>query len=62
MWQRRLWVPANTLIFDAETYHLLAEEEVLLQRGEWLDAQPPVVIGWNTYLASGFVPSTASTP
>jgi hypothetical protein len=45
----------RTLIFDPETSALLAEEEVILDKVDWLDAEPPVVIGYNTYLVSDIV-------
>ena len=45
----------RTLIFDPETSALLAEEEVILSKVDWLDAEPPVVIGYNTYLVSDVV-------
>jgi hypothetical protein len=47
----------RTLIFDPETSALLAEEEVLLNKVDWLDAEPPIVIGYNTYLVSDIVPA-----
>lgn len=40
------------LIFDPDTSMLLAEETVLLEAVDWLDADPPIVIGYNTYLVS----------
>ena len=45
----------RTLIFDPETSALLAEEDVILDKVDWLDAEPPVVIGYNTYLVSDIV-------
>lgn len=45
------------LIFDPETSALLEEEDVLLHKVDWLDADPPLVIGYNTYLVSEIVPS-----
>ncbi|OGO52059.1 MAG: hypothetical protein A2Z32_13550 [Chloroflexi bacterium RBG_16_69_14] len=45
----------RTLIFDPETSMLLAEEDVLLHKVDWLDADPPTVIGYNTYLMSEIV-------
>lgn len=36
---------------------LLAEEDVLLDKVDWLDAESPVVIGYNTYLISDIVPT-----
>jgi len=42
----------HTLIFDPETSMLLAEEQVLLAKVDWLDADPPIVIGYSTYLVS----------
>lgn len=49
------------LIFDPETSDLLAEQEVLLERVQWLDADPPAVIGYAVYLESGTVDSTMRT-
>jgi hypothetical protein len=45
----------HVLIFDPRTSALLAEETVLLQAVDWIDARPPVVIGYATYLESGIV-------
>lgn len=45
------------LMFDPGTSVLLAEEDVLLHKVDWLDAEPPVVIGYNTYLTSEIVPT-----
>ena len=45
----------RVLIFDPETSVLLAEEDVLLHKVDWLDADPPLVIGHNTYLVSEIV-------
>ncbi len=45
------------LIFDPQTSVLLAEEDVLLHKVDWLDAEPPMVIGYNTYLVSDIVPA-----
>jgi hypothetical protein len=42
----------RTLIFDPQTSMLLAEEDVLLKSVDWLDAEPPLLIGYNTYLVS----------
>jgi len=42
----------HTLIFDPDTSMLLAEETVLLEAVDWLDADPPIVIGYSTYLVS----------
>ena len=42
----------HTLIFDPDTSMLLAEETVLLETVDWLDADPPIVIGYSTYLVS----------
>lgn len=44
-----------TLIFDPITSALLSEEKVLLERAGWVDATPPVVIGYSTYLESGIM-------
>jgi hypothetical protein len=50
----------RTLIFDPDTSMLLAEEDVLLQPVDWLDADPPLVIGYNTYLVSDIVANISS--
>jgi hypothetical protein len=47
----------RTLIFDPATAVLLAEEDVLLDKVDWLDANPPLVIGFTTYLVSDIVPT-----
>lgn len=45
----------NVLIFDPATSQLLGEEEVLLERVDWVEAEPPVTRGWTTYLESQVV-------
>jgi hypothetical protein len=45
----------RTLIFDPGTSLLLGEEEVLLDRVDWIAADPPVVLGYETYLVSDIV-------
>jgi hypothetical protein len=50
----------RTLVFDPNTSMLLAEEDVLLEPVEWLDADPPVIIGYNTYLVSDVVATIPS--
>jgi len=35
----------------------LAEEDVLLDKVDWLDADPPLVIGYTTYFVSEMVPT-----
>jgi hypothetical protein len=50
----------RTLIFDPDTSMLLAEEDVLLEPVDWLDADPPLVIGYNTYLVSDIVANISS--
>lgn len=47
----------RSLILDPETYELLAEEQVVLERNEFADAAPGTVIGSATYLKSGIVRS-----
>jgi len=39
---------------------LLGEEDVLLESVEWLDADPPLVIAYNTYLVSDIVATIPS--
>jgi hypothetical protein len=43
------------LIFDPQTSVLLAEEDVLLHKVDYLDTNPPIVIGYDTYLVSDVV-------
>jgi hypothetical protein len=52
----------NELVFDPETSELLAEREVLLERVDWIDAEPGTVIGYAVYLNSGVVGSTSKRP
>lgn len=47
----------NVLIFDPRTSALLGEEDVLLEPATWVDAQPPVLVGYAVYLDSRIVPS-----
>jgi hypothetical protein len=47
----------RTLIYDPGTAVLLAEEDVLLDKVDWLDADPPLVIGYTTYFVSEMVPT-----
>lgn len=49
------------LVFDPDTSALLGERTILLERVQWLDAAPPVVIGDSVYLASGIVGSPEET-
>jgi hypothetical protein len=44
------------LVFDPITSMLLEEQKILLEPVGWLDAKPPVVIGYQTYLESTVVP------
>jgi hypothetical protein len=55
--QSRVGLERRVLIFDPQTSSLLAEEDVLLNKVDWLDAEPPQVIGYNTYLVSDIVPT-----
>ncbi len=47
----------RVLIVDSQTSALLAEEDVLLHAVDWLDAEPPLLIGYNTYLVPDIVPT-----
>ena len=47
----------HVLIFDPRTSALLAEEDEILEPVSWIDAKPPVVIGYATYVESGIVES-----
>jgi hypothetical protein len=50
------------LIIEPETATLLAEVQTLLERVDWVDAQPGTVIGSAVYLESGYVDSTTERP
>lgn len=50
------------LVFDPDTSELLAEREVLLERMDWIDAEPGTVIGYAVYLESGIVESASARP
>jgi hypothetical protein len=50
------------LVFDPETSELLAERQVLLERVNWIDAEPGTVIGYAVYLNSGVVDATSDRP
>jgi hypothetical protein len=52
----------DELVFDPETSEMLAERQVLLERVDWLDAEPGTVIGYAVYLESGIVDSTSERP
>jgi hypothetical protein len=52
----------NELVFDPETSELLAERQVLLERVDWIDAEPGTVIGYAVYVKSGIVDSTSERP
>jgi hypothetical protein len=45
----------RVLISDPKTSMLLEERDVLLHRVSWLDAEPPILIGYATHLASDVV-------
>jgi hypothetical protein len=47
----------NVLIFDPRTSALLGEEDVLLEPATWVDAQPPVLVGYSVYLDTRVVQS-----
>jgi hypothetical protein len=47
----------HVLIFDPDTAVLLEDQDVLLDKVRWLDAEPPTVIGYTTYLTSQIVPT-----
>jgi len=50
------------MIFDPESYEFLGEQETLLERADWLDAEPPVRIGYAAYLEWGYVDSVRERP
>lgn len=45
----------RVLIFDPVTSVLLEEQDVLLHKVDWLEADPPILIGYATYLVSDIV-------
>lgn len=45
----------HVLIVDQRTSALLAEETVLLDAAKWMDAKPPLVVGYETYLEAAIV-------
>ncbi|MGH2700334.1 MAG: CU044_5270 family protein [Actinomycetota bacterium] len=50
------------LVIDPDTSELLAEQETLLERVEWLDAEPGARIGYAVYLETGIVDSVKERP
>lgn len=50
------------LIIDPDTSELLVEQETLLERVEWLDAEPGARIGYAVYLETGIVDSVMERP
>lgn len=56
------YLERHELIFDPDTSELLAEREVLLERVDWIDAEPGTVIVYQTYLNSGVVETTSDRP
>lgn len=49
------WTVRSTLVFDPSATTLLEEEKTLLKPVPLLDAVPPVVVGYTTYLASSAI-------
>lgn len=47
-----------TVIFDTDSHQLLEEQQTQLNANPGIDAQPPVVIGWATYLEAAVVAGT----
>ena len=45
----------NVLILDERTSALLEQETVLLDAAKWMDAKPPLVVGYTTYLEAAIV-------
>ena len=52
----------SVLIFDPATAELLGEQNVLLERGDYVDAAPGTVTGEAAYLEAGVVDSTRERP
>lgn len=56
------WLERTELIFDPATSRLLGERTELLERVNWIDADPPVVIEYAVYVAAGTVDSPSERP
>jgi hypothetical protein len=56
------WLERTELVFDPATSRLLGERTELLERVDWIDASPPVVIAYSVYVAAGTVDSTSERP
>jgi hypothetical protein len=52
----------RVLIFDRETSAVLAEEVVVLERGDWIDADAPIVIESRVFTETAVVSSDHSRP
>jgi hypothetical protein len=52
----------SEIIFDPDTGRFLAERDVLVNRVDYLDANPGAVIGWAAYLESAVVDSVTERP
>lgn len=52
----------HEIIFDPDTGRFLAERDVLVNRVDYLDADPGTVVGWTAYLESGIVDSVEERP
>ena len=52
----------SEIIFDPDTGRFLAERDVLVNRVDYLDANPGTVIGWAAYLESAVVNSVTQRP
>ncbi len=46
------------VILNADSHTLLEEQNIQLNSNPGVDAQPPVMIGWATYLTAAIVPTT----
>jgi hypothetical protein len=55
-------VRRRELIFDPETTELLGERDTLLNRVDWVDADPGTTIGYSVYEEWGFVDSVRERP
>jgi hypothetical protein len=52
----------RVLIFDARTSEVLAEESVLLEHVDWIDADPPIVTEFRVFGATVIVSSDHERP
>ncbi len=52
----------TVMIFDPETSHLLATEDILMERAPWVDAPPGTRLAFVAYLSSARTDSVETVP